>query len=292
MFQCLFKLLLQSKAIFNCNANKNCKILAKIITMKNIHLKIKYLREQKSLTQQDFALKIGVSRSTLSQIEIAKITPTLEVVQKIASVFSISFDWLLSEDETEAILTYKEPSVPTEYQKDISKTQALQALESEGLRGIKVYISPEPAMASYPTHYITEEEEPHLEWFFMPFLRHKGIYAAFPVVGQSMQGCVNNGSWVICRLLEQNYQIRSGNIHLIATKTEGLVLKRVEINSKLKKGIICYSDNHIYGPFILPYDEIVKVWAVEACLEQSFVFSSEKATIKLQEFIDEINANL
>jgi len=287
----LFKLLLQSKAIFICNANKNCKNVIKITTMKNIHLKIRHLREQSGLTQQDFASKIGVSRSTLSQIEIAKITPTLEIVHKIANIFCISHDWLLSDQETDSLISYKDQTnTPAILKaKSVSHSQALQALENEGLRGIKVYISPEPAMASYPTHYITEEEDNmDLEWFFMPFLRHKGMYAAFPVVGQSMQGCVSNGSWVVCRLLEQNYQVRSGNIHLIATKTEGLVLKRIEVNTKLKKGIICYSDNPVYGPFILPYDEIVRVWSVEACLEQSFAFNSEKATLKLQEFIESI----
>lgn len=59
----------------------------KIFSMKSIGLKIKKLREENNLTQQQFADKIGVSRSALSQIEIAKITPTLDVIEKIANNF-------------------------------------------------------------------------------------------------------------------------------------------------------------------------------------------------------------
>ena len=81
--------------------------------------------------------------------------------------------------------------------------------------------------------------------------------------------------------------MRGGNIHLIATKSEGLVLKRIE--TSIPNTIICYSDNHIYSPFTLPNDEIVRVWAVESCLEQSFSFNSEKATLKLENFIENLS---
>ena len=59
----------------------------------NIGLKIKNLRKSRRLTQQDFADKIGVSRSTLSCYEIGQRTPNLKTLQEIAELFGIGLDY-------------------------------------------------------------------------------------------------------------------------------------------------------------------------------------------------------
>lgn len=60
--------------------------------------RIKSIRDDNNLTQQQFADAIGVSRSVVSQIEIGKIHPTLEVIKKIAKVYSIPYNYLLDEE--------------------------------------------------------------------------------------------------------------------------------------------------------------------------------------------------
>lgn len=44
------------------------------------------------MTQAELAAKIGVTRQTLSAIEAAKYSPTLELAFKIAEVFAVSLD--------------------------------------------------------------------------------------------------------------------------------------------------------------------------------------------------------
>ena len=59
----------------------------------NIGNKIKNLRKSRKMTQEDFAAKIGVSRSTLSCYEIGQRTPSLKTLQEIAEIFGIGLDY-------------------------------------------------------------------------------------------------------------------------------------------------------------------------------------------------------
>lgn len=51
--------------------------------MKN---KIKELRKQKNLRQEDLALKLGVTRQTINAVENNKYNPTLELAMKLAKL--------------------------------------------------------------------------------------------------------------------------------------------------------------------------------------------------------------
>ena len=59
----------------------------------NIGNKIKNLRKSRKMTQEDFAARIGVSRSTLSCYEIGQRTPSLKTLQEIAEIFGIGLDY-------------------------------------------------------------------------------------------------------------------------------------------------------------------------------------------------------
>lgn len=55
--------------------------------------KIKMLRKSRKMTQEDFAARIGVSRSTLSCYEIGQRTPNMKTLQDIAHIFGIGLDF-------------------------------------------------------------------------------------------------------------------------------------------------------------------------------------------------------
>ena len=61
----------------------------------SIGLRIKELRNVKKLNQLDFADKIGIKQSPLSQMESGKILPSIETLSKIIRVFNISYSWLI-----------------------------------------------------------------------------------------------------------------------------------------------------------------------------------------------------
>ncbi len=60
---------------------------------------IKKLRQELHYNQQMFAEKVGISRSVLSQIEIHKIKPSVELLASIIRTFKVSADYFFVEKE-------------------------------------------------------------------------------------------------------------------------------------------------------------------------------------------------
>jgi transcriptional regulator with XRE-family HTH domain len=67
--------------------------------MKNTHLKIRFVREQKNLTQSFIAEKINVSNKTYLSIEAGRSPITIERLQDIALALDVTLDYLLEEGE-------------------------------------------------------------------------------------------------------------------------------------------------------------------------------------------------
>lgn len=65
----------------------------------NLSGKIKKLRAENNLTQEQLAEKLKVSRSTISSWETGRSYPDLEMVIAICDCFNVSLDFLLREDE-------------------------------------------------------------------------------------------------------------------------------------------------------------------------------------------------
>jgi len=61
--------------------------------MKN---EIRVFRAKQKITQDELALKLGVSRQTINAIENNKYFPSLELALKIAKIFKCSVDELFS----------------------------------------------------------------------------------------------------------------------------------------------------------------------------------------------------
>lgn len=65
--------------------------------------KLKELRMQNGLTQQQLATQLGVTKSVISFYERQERTPSPEVLRKIAAVFRVSTDYLLDIDSTKRL---------------------------------------------------------------------------------------------------------------------------------------------------------------------------------------------
>lgn len=65
----------------------------------NIGQTIKKLREAKGLNQEELGAILGVSDKTISSWEINRTEPKMGIVQRIADLFGVSTDYLISGDE-------------------------------------------------------------------------------------------------------------------------------------------------------------------------------------------------
>ncbi len=61
--------------------------------------RLKQLRKNSGLTQEQFAKKLGATRGALSNWEIDNSTPDNEMLKKIADFFKVTTDYLLGRDE-------------------------------------------------------------------------------------------------------------------------------------------------------------------------------------------------
>lgn len=77
--------------------------------------RLKNLRKERGLLQQDMAEKIGITKSAYGYYEQGKTTPDVITAQKIANILDVSVDYLLGESQKTNNLTTKD-------EKDIEKT--------------------------------------------------------------------------------------------------------------------------------------------------------------------------
>lgn len=57
--------------------------------------RLKYLREKKGLTQKDVAIKLGLEPAAISKYELDMREPNIEALKKLATIFTVSIDYLL-----------------------------------------------------------------------------------------------------------------------------------------------------------------------------------------------------
>jgi transcriptional regulator with XRE-family HTH domain len=86
--------------------------------------KIKYLRKEKNITQEELAKNLNVIRGTLSNWEIDKATPDIQTCKNIASFFGVSLDVLLDNGDG------RRQSAPYSIVKEASKTYGEKHINS------------------------------------------------------------------------------------------------------------------------------------------------------------------
>ena len=57
--------------------------------------KLKMLREERKLTQDDLARKLNLSKANISRYELGSRQPSIDIIITIAEFFNVSLDWLL-----------------------------------------------------------------------------------------------------------------------------------------------------------------------------------------------------
>ncbi len=68
--------------------------------MKNFSNKLKSLRQEKGLTQEQLAKQIFVSRTLITKYETGKVVPSKDNLEKIADYFNVDISLLFNNDDT------------------------------------------------------------------------------------------------------------------------------------------------------------------------------------------------
>lgn len=222
-------------------------MLLQIIAMSILSENMRYLRSQRSLSQQKVSDALIITRARYAKYEEGASDPPLEILQRIAHYFQVSIDLLISIDLRK---------VPMDDLLKLEGNRILLPIKINHSGDSFIEIIPHKAKAGYLSGYSDPEFIENLQHISLPFLRN-GKYRAFPVEGDSMPPH-NEGSFIIGRYIEKLTDIKEGKTYVLLTRSEGIVYKR--LYRKGKNGFMLHSDNSIYQPYEIRASEILEVW--------------------------------
>lgn len=234
--------------------------------------RIKALRKEKKITQEEMAARIGIDRASLSRIESGVFTPSTENLLKIANYLEVSVDYLLGRtpykrptddpnlvwgygtldreltpEELEQVKAYVDGMVNRLSAEEIEKQETSPAENvSKRKAGIKIPVLGHVA-AGVP---ITAVEEVLGYEEIEEGLASTGDFFGLQIKGNSMEPRISEGDVVIVR--KQN-DIESGDIAIVLVNGDDATCKRV---LKHGDGISLISLNPAYPPRVYTAEEI------------------------------------
>lgn len=155
--------------------------------------KIKLLREELNISQEELANKLGLSKGIISLYENEKRKPSFDILNKLSKIFNCSIDYIIGNwNEAEPTL-------------------------------INVYSSVHAGILSEMIENIVDTEE-----ISEKMARSDKTYFGLKVKGDSMFPTYQEGDTLI---VEKNSSCESGNDCIVAINGNEAFLKRVYINS-------------------------------------------------------------
>lgn len=260
----------------------------------SIGLRIKELRTDLKISQTEFAERIGVKQSPLSQMEGEKILPSIETLSKIIREFNISYEWLIDgigekpniqnkwhiksatksttfSDKTKsaenvALLKNDDSEVKPNIQKSehfksvnksvnfSDKTKSAKNVTHLIEDPLGVPLIPVDAMAGFGTGDF-QVMEYETSRYLVPEFTELAVDFMIRVKGSSMQPKYNSGDLVACKKLETACVFfQWNNVYVLAT-VQGALIKRIK-KGKDDDHVLIISDNPAYDPFELNKSEI------------------------------------
>lgn len=233
---------------------------------------LNYLRKKRKISQQVLADAMKLPRTTLGDYERGKTEPNIEMLIKLADYFDVGLDDLLRKN-----LSHQDLEILRN--KDIRVLAISVDTNDEG----NIELVDTKAEAGYLESFQNPEyigELPKINFPNIP----QGTFRGFEINGDSMLP-IEPGSIIICQYIEKLKSIKDDRTYIVVSKQDGLVYKRVKLDSK-KQRLILKSDNDAYLPYDISFDEIDEIWQYYAHLS----FSDSKATFNymLEEKINDI----
>jgi transcriptional regulator with XRE-family HTH domain len=240
---------------------------------------LRFLRKQKGLNQSEIADFIGKGATTVGNWEKGIAEPNFTELTEIVNYFDIPvFDLLYTDLESAHLIEgekggkkqvkstpkYTPNSTPNRVNEPFVEIARMPKVVTVGADQLdNIVFVPARARAGYLSGYGDPEFIQSLPSYRLPGLNN-GTYRAFEIFGHSMVPTFNESDVVVGSFVENIAEIRSNRIHIIVTKRDGVVAKRV-INRVATDGkLILNSDNQRhpgeYPPIVISPDEILEIW--------------------------------
>ncbi|NJO02265.1 MAG: XRE family transcriptional regulator, partial [Bacteroidia bacterium] len=156
-----------------------------------------------------------------------------------------------------------------------------------------IELVPEKAAAGYTLGYADPEYLRELPKYQLPFLSQGKTYRAFEITGDSMLPLMPN-SIVIGEYIDDWHTIRDGQVCVLVSKSEGIVLKQVYNKISDRGTFLLKSTNIAYRPYEIFADEVLEIWKFAAYIsrdipeESNTLADLRKAFSRLEDELREI----
>lgn len=221
---------------------------------------IKYLRKKYHVSQQDLAEALSVARTTLGDYERGKTEPGIQGLIRIAEYFKISVDELvrirISHQDYEIIR---------------SKDLRVLAISVDKNNEDNIDLVETKAEAGYLDSFANPEYIRELPKISFPNIPAGSTFRAFEIHGDSMLP-TESGSIVIASYVENLSDLKDHKTYIVVSRQEGVVYKRIR-QLKDQNQLLLISDNELYKPYPIHYEDIAELWQYYAHLS----FSDSKA---------------
>ena len=180
--------------------------------MEIMYSRIKTLREEKKLSQQELAKKVGYNdRSMIAKIESGKVDLTQSKIQLFANALGTSVSFLLGfTDEVNSIDIYRNNSVNDgmHHLQLLNVSAGLPEADYSDIEDVEV-------PSYYKFDYLMEE------------------LFAIRVIGESMSKILPDGSIVICKRPSDRYEVKNGDMVVFKKDNEYCIKKYIETDTLL-----------------------------------------------------------
>jgi len=220
---------------------------------------IKFLRKRTGKSQEELAVLLKLTRSTLSGYENGVAEPSIETLSVISNYFGVAIDDLVKKHLNK--LSQIELNSILDGAGEVYTGQKLRILtqivnsENEDL----IEMVPHKASAGYTSGYADAEYLKLLPTFQLPFLSKQKKYRSFPIQGDSMPP-VSEGSYVVAEYIENWTKIKDGTPCIVITEEEGIVFKIVYNHLENGDYLELYSTNTFYKPYKIKGEKVLEVW--------------------------------
>lgn len=244
--------------------------------MSKVGKNIAFLRKRNNLTQGQLAKDLDIPRSTLSGYEQAYAEPGVEALIKLAAVFDVPIDELLTRELWEG-----------EQQSFRGEKMKVLAISVDREEKANIELVEAKAEAGYTGSFDDPAYIKNLPKIFMPVLS-EGTFRAFEIRGDSMLP-MTESDIVICSYVEKLSDVKDGKTYVVVTKDEGIVYKRLWKNPKTQR-MLLLSDNELFAPFEMDYSAIDELWVYKAHI--SFREPGEMAGDLLDSRLESLNRDV
>ncbi len=219
---------------------------------------LKFLRERKTMSQEELATALAFKRSKLSALENGQTkSPVIEDLVLFSEYFKISTDSLLKVDLSSlGALKLRELEAGNDVYMTGSNLRVLAITVDKDNQENTEYV-PIKAKAGYRAGLNDPDYIATLPKFTLPNLGKGGTYRMFPTTGDSMLP-IPEGSDVICRFIQDWGSIKAKTVCIVILKGEqDFVFKQVTLQAG---GLLLESLNTQYEPYIVPVSEVLELW--------------------------------